>query len=230
MKMSCNGCRILRKGCSDNCIIRPCLLWIKSPESQANATLFLAKFYGRAGLTNLIEAGAPHLRPAIFRSLLYEACGRVVNPVLGSAGLLFSGNWNHCEAAVDAVLRGLPITPIMQTPVSNSSAPVTPQKSYDIRHVSKDSVSAEISKVKTSTPFKRSIPNPKSLVPSTSRIHAGSDNKEDGSLLSAISMDDPLLNQKKPQPGGVNFDSQAEAGKAVLDLTLALALPSRSVN
>ncbi|MBA0760362.1 hypothetical protein Gotri_023111 [Gossypium trilobum] len=102
MRMSCNGCRVLRKGCSQNCIIRPCLQWIKSPDSQANATLFLAKFYGRAGLLNLIEAGPENLRPAIFMSLLYEACGRVVNPVYGSVGMLWSRNWVECQAAVDA--------------------------------------------------------------------------------------------------------------------------------
>lgn len=66
MRMSCNGCRILRKGCSDDCIIKPCLDWIKSSDAQANATLFLAKFYGRAGLINLIEAGPQHLRPGIY--------------------------------------------------------------------------------------------------------------------------------------------------------------------
>lgn len=63
MRMSCNGCRVLRKGCSENCSIRPCLQWIKNPESQANATVFLAKFYGRAGLMNLVNAGPEHLRP-----------------------------------------------------------------------------------------------------------------------------------------------------------------------
>lgn len=66
MRMSCNGCRVLRKGCSDNCSIKPCLQWIKSPDSQANATVFLAKFYGRAGLLNLINAGPEHLRPGSF--------------------------------------------------------------------------------------------------------------------------------------------------------------------
>ncbi|KAL0430130.1 UNVERIFIED_CONTAM: LOB domain-containing protein 40 [Sesamum radiatum] len=91
--MSCNGCRVLRKGCSQNCTLRPCLQWIKSPESQANATLFLAKFYGRAGLINLINAAPTHLHPEIFRSLLYEACGRIINPVHGSVGLMCSGNW-----------------------------------------------------------------------------------------------------------------------------------------
>lgn len=71
MRMSCNGCRILRKGCSDDCIIKPCLDWIKSSDSQANATLFLAKFYGRAGLINLIEAGPQHLRPGIMYFYIY---------------------------------------------------------------------------------------------------------------------------------------------------------------
>uniref|UniRef100_J3L0E6 LOB domain-containing protein n=1 Tax=Oryza brachyantha TaxID=4533 RepID=J3L0E6_ORYBR len=90
MRMSCNGCRVLRKGCSEGCTIRPCLQWIKTPEAQANATVFLAKFYGRAGLLNLLAAGPDHLRPAVFRSLLYEACGRIVNPIYGSVGLLWS--------------------------------------------------------------------------------------------------------------------------------------------
>jgi hypothetical protein len=43
---------------------------------------------------------------ALFQSLLYEACGRTVNPVFGSVGLLWSGNWQTCQAAVETVLRG----------------------------------------------------------------------------------------------------------------------------
>eukprot|EP00257_Ricinus_communis_P022596 XP_015582369.1 LOB domain-containing protein 42 [Ricinus communis] len=157
MRMSCNGCRVLRKGCGDDCAIRPCLQWIRSPDAQANATLFLAKFYGRAGLINLIEAGPQHLRPAVFRSLLYEACGRIVNPVYGSVGLLWSGNWAHCQSAVDSVLRG---TPIVQMPSSGSDTPqlppqlIDPLKTYDIRHVSKE---AELNKVKSRSRFKRPV-------------------------------------------------------------------------
>ncbi|XP_027364795.1 LOB domain-containing protein 40-like [Abrus precatorius] len=109
MKLSCNGCRILRKGCSEKCIIRPCLEWINSPESQANATLFLAKFYGRTALLNLINAASQHHAPAVFKSLLYEACGRLVNPTYGSLGLFWTGEWAQCEAAVDAVLTGTKI-------------------------------------------------------------------------------------------------------------------------
>ncbi|KAF8378681.1 hypothetical protein HHK36_030030 [Tetracentron sinense] len=160
MRMSCNGCRVLRKGCSENCSIRPCLHWIKDPESQANATVFLAKFYGRAGLLNLINAGPEHLRTAKFRSLLYEACGRIVNPVYGSVGLLSSGNWQLCQAAVEAVLKGAPIVKIPSETAFSSPSP--PFKAYDIRHVSsKDESSAAsqeqaLHKVKSRNRFKRS--------------------------------------------------------------------------
>ncbi|GLU04747.1 hypothetical protein SLE2022_218790 [Rubroshorea leprosula] len=235
MRMSCNGCRILRKGCSTNCIIRPCLHWIRSPESQANATLFLAKFYGRAGLINLIEASPEHFRPATFRSLLYEACGRVVNPMMGSAGLLWCGDWNQCQAAVEAVLNGLPI---MQSPAAFSS-PVAPLRTHDIRHVSKDSNSGEISKVKTRTRFKRSAPRTKSLVPSTStgihshgtllaQIERPDNKKENENLFSTGTVEGSLLDRTKPQPVMI-FDNQDEGGDVGLNLTLCLAPPSRAV-
>lgn len=135
MRLSCNGCRVLRKGCSEDCSIRPCLQWIKSPEAQANATVFLAKFYGRAGLMNLINAGTDDsLRPGIFRSLLYEACGRIVNPIYGSVGLLWSNNWQMCQAAVEAVLSGKPIVQVSSEDAAADRPP--PLKAYDIRHVS----------------------------------------------------------------------------------------------
>jgi len=77
---------------------------------------------------------------AIFRSLLYEACGRIVNPIYGSVGLLWSGSWQLCQAAVEAVLKGEPITQIASEVAANGRAP--PLKAYDIRHVSKDENSA----------------------------------------------------------------------------------------
>ncbi|PSS35043.1 LOB domain-containing protein [Actinidia chinensis var. chinensis] len=162
MRMSCNGCRVLRKGCSDGCSIRPCLQWIKSPDSQANATVFLAKFYGRAGLINLINAGPDNLRPAIFRSLLYEACGRIVNPIYGSVGLLWSGNWLLCQNAVEAVLNGAPIIQIGSEAAECDNGP--PLKAYDIRHVSKEDNPAgpkDLHRVRTRCRFKRSAVKPK---------------------------------------------------------------------
>ncbi|GAB2282698.1 LOB domain-containing protein 38 [Dionaea muscipula] len=110
--MSCNGCRILRKGCSESCILRPCLQWIDTPEAQGHATVFVAKFFGRAGLMSFISNVPPTHRPALFQSLLYEACGRTVNPVNGAVGLLWTGNWNVCQAAVETVLRGGTLRPI----------------------------------------------------------------------------------------------------------------------
>jgi hypothetical protein len=51
-------------------------------------------------------------RPALFQSLLFEACGRTVNPVNGAVGLLWTGNWHVCQAAVETVLRGGTLKPI----------------------------------------------------------------------------------------------------------------------
>ncbi|KAL6498141.1 hypothetical protein OROGR_028538 [Orobanche gracilis] len=156
MRMSCNGCRVLRKGCGDDCSIRPCLDWIKSPDSQANATVFLAKFYGRAGLMNLVNAGPQHLRPAIFRSLLYEACGRIVNPIYGAVGLLWAGNWHLCQDSVEAVLRGVPTTQIPADADDAKNGP--PLKAYDIRHVSKEddvSESTDLHRIRTRYRFRR---------------------------------------------------------------------------
>ncbi|XP_027941566.1 LOB domain-containing protein 39-like isoform X2 [Vigna unguiculata] len=95
--MSCNGCRVLRKGCSETCPLRSCLQWIESAESQRHATLFLAKFFGRTDLISFIASVPQTTRPG---------CGRTVNPVNGAVGLLCSGNWHVCEAAVETVLAG----------------------------------------------------------------------------------------------------------------------------
>lgn len=64
--MSCNGCRVLRKGCSESCILRPCLQWIETSEAQGHATVFVAKFFGRAGLMSFISAVPESQRPCMF--------------------------------------------------------------------------------------------------------------------------------------------------------------------
>ncbi|KAL3824088.1 hypothetical protein ACJIZ3_020117 [Penstemon smallii] len=149
--MSCNGCRVLRKGCSVNCTLRSSLEYIKSSQSQSNATLFLAKFYGRAGLINLVNASPTHLRPATFKSLLYEACGRIINPTHGSVGLMSSDDWQRCEAAVEAVLQGSPLG-VSSGDYDDSSTTANPFHRCDIRHLSKES----LHRVRTRNRFKRS--------------------------------------------------------------------------
>jgi hypothetical protein len=49
---------------------------------------------------------------ALFRSLLYEAAGRTINPVNGAVGLLGTGDCHRCQAAVETVLRGGAIGPL----------------------------------------------------------------------------------------------------------------------
>ncbi|XP_062109463.1 LOB domain-containing protein 42-like [Humulus lupulus] len=171
MRTSCNGCRVLRKGCSDDCAIRPCLQWIKSPDSQAQATLFLAKFYGRTGLLNLINAGPQYLRPAVFKSLLYEACGRIVSPINGSVGLLWTGDWDKCQAAVEAVLAGAPIKVETEEHALDSKqfAHLKSPCAVDIRHVTKDDVVSDsnpkhMSQPKPRNRFKRTATGQKTLL------------------------------------------------------------------
>ena len=51
-----------------------------------------------------------------FRSLLFEACGRLVNPVDDVVGMLGRGKFEVCKKAVDMVLAGGTVTPIPYTP------------------------------------------------------------------------------------------------------------------
>lgn len=51
---------------------------------------------------------------AIFQSLLFEAAGRTINPVNGAVGLLWTGNWKECQAAVETVLRGGTLRPVSE--------------------------------------------------------------------------------------------------------------------
>ncbi|KAI4316630.1 hypothetical protein L6164_024594 [Bauhinia variegata] len=136
--MSCNGCRVLRKGCSETCSLRTCLQWIESPEAQGHATLFLAKFFGRSDLMSFVSSVSETKRPALFQSLLFEACGRTVNPVNGAVGLLWSGNWHVCLAALETVLSGGVLRPLPEifggvlTPVLNISSDTVCKNAFNI--------------------------------------------------------------------------------------------------
>lgn len=57
---------------------------------------------------------------ALFQSLLYEAAGRTINPVHGAVGLLGTGSWHLCQAAVDTVLRGGAIGPLPELGAGSS--------------------------------------------------------------------------------------------------------------
>ncbi|KAJ1436219.1 Lateral organ boundary [Sesbania bispinosa] len=213
MKLSCNGCRILRRGCSENCIIRPCLEWINSAESQANATLFLAKFYGRTGLLNLLDAAPHHLGSAVFKSLLYEACGRLVNPTYGSLGLFWTGEWAQCEAAVNAVLTGSKINDITSSDWQASRTlggdRVLPY--CDIRHVPRG---VEVDNVNEETRSRQVIrPKPRvGLVDSAALWKTGWENNMEETMEAS------LVSQVEPNRAGEN--------RVNLELTLGFSCQS----
>ncbi|KAG8390946.1 hypothetical protein BUALT_Bualt01G0136400 [Buddleja alternifolia] len=71
---------------------------------------------------SFISAVPQTKRPALFQSLLFEACGRTVNPVNGAVGLLSTGNWHICQTAVDTVLAGGALRP-MSTPLKTDDEP-----------------------------------------------------------------------------------------------------------
>eukprot|EP00250_Pteridium_aquilinum_P000328 c10364_g1_i2 orf=294-1313(-) len=66
---------------------------------------------------------------ALFQSLLYEACGRTVNPVFGAVGLLWSGNWGVCQTAVETVLKGGTLKAVACLPSTKPIQPLTLNKS-----------------------------------------------------------------------------------------------------
>ncbi|WVZ05558.1 hypothetical protein V8G54_018904 [Vigna mungo] len=75
-----------------------------------HATVFVAKFFGHAGLMSFISNVRENQRP----SLLFEACGRTVNPVKGAVGLLWTRNWHVYQAAVMTVLREGTLRPMSE--------------------------------------------------------------------------------------------------------------------
>ncbi|KAI3736300.1 hypothetical protein L6452_15839 [Arctium lappa] len=116
-------------------------------------------------------------RTTRFKSLLYEACGRIVNPIYGSAGLLWSGSWQLCQNAVEAILHGSPITQIALEKNNGSLL-----KAYDIRYITKDENSggsSELHRVKARCQFKRSVGKGK-------RVESGSGPARRNLVLSSI--------------------------------------------
>lgn len=66
---------------------------------------------------------------ALFQSLLFEACGRTVNPVNGAVGLLWTGNWHVCQAAVETVLRGGTLRPLPELTLLDAPLTATDEAS-----------------------------------------------------------------------------------------------------
>ncbi|THU74982.1 hypothetical protein C4D60_Mb04t39120 [Musa balbisiana] len=182
--MSCNGCRVLRRGCSATCILRPCIQCIDGAGAQAHATAFVAKFFGRSTLLSFLSSVPLPRRPAAFRSLLYEACGRTINPVTGATGLLWTGNWQLCQAAVATVLGGGTIHPL---PELAGAADAKELYKYQRRGVSPSSSSSAPPTRKRRRDYGAKRPPTRELYPMPESPDGGGDNKRRASTPSATS-------------------------------------------
>lgn len=135
----------------------------------------------------------------------------------GSVGLLWSGNWQHCQAAVDAVLNG---SQIMQLPSEAVAAPhpIPPLNAYDIRHLSKDPNSDDLHRVKTRSRFKRSAAKPKPRVDSGAEFDR-SPSQEDESMFSVETVECSLVNRAKTDRV-LKAEGQIDDGEVGLELSL----------
>ncbi|GAA0162746.1 hypothetical protein Leryth_024887 [Lithospermum erythrorhizon] len=94
----------------------PCLNWMNSSVLQDSAVTILAKFYNPKEVLDILCHTPQHRRAGVLVCLLYEVCGRLLDPENGLEGLFRSGHWEKCYYAVRAILKGETITPL---PTSN---------------------------------------------------------------------------------------------------------------
>lgn len=166
----------------------------------------------------------------MFKSLLFESCGRIVNPVYGSMGLFWTGEWARCQAAVDAVMNG--------TEISGGVALSDWQGSdhaffaaCDIRHVAKegqvqeDKDKGDVNKVKGRARFKRNgkvkviKPKPRvGWVDSSALWKPVQELSESESVFSGETVEPSLANRVEPNGTG----AENQAGETEVDLNLSL--------
>lgn len=173
-----------------------------------------------------------------------------MNPIYGSVGLLWSGSWQLCQAAVEAVLKGAPITPITSEAATNGRGP--PLKAYDIRHVSKDENSAASAggepnqRAKARPRFKRTVkpkPNnikgPGSVLVNRSASHESSvseeavnESKESESMISVETAATSVLFRDEPESTGKRpaGDEEEDRTGLGLELTLGFELAASRAN
>uniref|UniRef100_A0A803P7Y4 LOB domain-containing protein n=1 Tax=Cannabis sativa TaxID=3483 RepID=A0A803P7Y4_CANSA len=149
-------------------------------------------------------------------SLLYEACGRIVNPISGSTGLVQSGSWHLCEAAVEAVLRGEAIKPASDELVGNLSC--------DIRHVAKRESSVLCDRLKVQT--RRRLKRKKVAKLEESETEFGPESAQlvlSGPPVSHDSEEETRLQQRLSQ-GGADSGEEDSGGSVALVVKPKLGL------
>lgn len=176
-----------------------------------------------------------------------------MNPIYGSVGLMWSGSWQLCQNAVEAVLKGDPITQIpTDHAAANKNGP--PLNAYDIRHVNKEdnlSGSNDLHRVRARCRFKRSSvrAKTKSLLAAGSGEESGHEevnrspshesslshqselagpvvereSQESESLVSGETAEADLLGRAEPNPEPEPARYDDEVAEMELELTLGSA-------
>lgn len=162
-----------------------------------------------------------------------------MNPIYGSVGLLWSGSWQLCQSAVEAVLRGAPIVQAASEP---AESPGPSMNRCDIRHVREK----ELHRVKNRSRFKRVARKPKSQLESAAaelalervsdpcssspdglaRVTSHHDelNAESESAFSVETVEASLVDRAEPKPDSRADDSEPYPDPD-LDLDLTLGFP-----
>lgn len=123
-----------------------------------------------------------------------------MNPVHGSAGLVSTGSWHLCQASVEAVLSG---SPISQVSLDSGGDHVSSLfNACDIRHVSKhekELARCGVHKLKNRTRFKRSgVKKPKVEVAELATESSGVDSVGCSDLASVETVEDTLAKPNGP--------------------------------
>ena len=155
-----------------------------------------------------------------------------MNPIYGSVGLLWSGNWQLCQAAVEAVMKGEPITEMATDAATNGQGP--PLKMYDIRHISKDESSAAAAAAATgSTDLKRPKPRRAKRVAAVAKPSESAE--KEASHVSSLSHQSEVVAAQEGESNiseVMTFSPPAvqSSGEIKLDLTLGLEPVSHACN
>lgn len=149
--------------------------------------------------------------------MLYEACGRIVNPIYGSTGLLTSGNWHLCQAAVEAVLSSAPIVKLSPDSAADATSPSL--TACDIRHVSKENSSdPDLHKVKSRTRFKRvsAKPQPRKQSPDVDDaarvMWSWCHKEEEEEPVGSPSLNSGLSQQRTEEPSREGENADVDSG------------------
>lgn len=158
-----------------------------------------------------------------------------MNPIYGSVGLLWSGNWQLCQAAVEAVMKGEPITEMATDAATNGQGP--PLKMYDIRHISKDESSAVAAAAAGLTDLKRPKARRAKRLAAVAKA-AESEGKSGGGEASHVSSLSHQSEIVAAQEGDSNISevmafsppAVQSSGEIKLDLSLGLEPVSHACN